>query len=212
MAVKFNDAALKEFEEIATHYPDRRATLLPALWLASREFGWVSEETMEYLAGLVGVPFARVYEVATFYTMYQRTKPGKFHLQVCQTLSCHLRGADEFWQCLRRELARDDAHGPAHIEREDDRGRVRMRVAVAALAHGHAMRIHARIERALGEERVGTLSGARARRLDVRLVVVIAAAHGRARCHDGIAAQAVAPSSNDGDRAKISPIVSGFCK
>jgi NADH-quinone oxidoreductase subunit E len=104
MAVQFSDASLKEFEEIATHYPDRRATLLPALWIAQREFGWISEETMEYVAGLVGVPYARVYEVVTFYTMYQRKKPGKYHLQVCQTLSCHLRGADEIKQYIEQKL------------------------------------------------------------------------------------------------------------
>lgn len=104
MSVKFSDAALKEFEEIATHYPDRRASLLPALWIASREFGFISQDTMEYLAELVGVPYPRVYEVVTFYTMYQRKQPGKYHLQVCHTLSCHLRGADELKKYVEEKL------------------------------------------------------------------------------------------------------------
>lgn len=104
MAVQFSDSALKEYEEIVSHYPDRKATLLPALWLAQKEFGWISDETMEYLADLVGVPPARVLEVVTFYTMYQRKKPGKYHLQVCQTLSCHLRGADELKEYIEKKL------------------------------------------------------------------------------------------------------------
>ncbi len=104
MAVKFSEAALKEFEEIATHYPDRRATLLPALWIAQREFGFIAQETMEYVAELVRVPFARVREVVNFYTMYQQKKPGKYHLQICQTLSCWLAGADELKAYVEKTL------------------------------------------------------------------------------------------------------------
>ncbi|GIX40454.1 MAG: hypothetical protein KatS3mg129_0187 [Leptospiraceae bacterium] len=77
MAVKFSEEVLQEYEEIASHYPVRRASLLPALWLAQREFGYISQEVMEYIAELVGVPYTRVYEVVEFYTMYQKKKPGK---------------------------------------------------------------------------------------------------------------------------------------
>jgi len=49
MAVQFSEEVLKEYEEIASHYPDRKASLLPALWLAQREFGYISQETMEYM-------------------------------------------------------------------------------------------------------------------------------------------------------------------
>jgi len=104
MAVKFSEEVLKEYEEIASHYPDRKATLLPALWLAQREFGYISEETMEYIAELVGVPYTRVYEVVEFYTMYQKKKPGKYHLQLCQTLSCYLVGAEEIRNYIEEKL------------------------------------------------------------------------------------------------------------
>jgi len=123
MAVKFSDTSLKEYEEVATHYPDRRASLLPAMWIATREFGVISEEVMLYLAELVGVPASRVYEVATFYTMYPRSKRGKYHLQVCHTLSCHLRGADELKQYVEETLglesgacSPDGLFSYAHVE------------------------------------------------------------------------------------------------
>ncbi|MCS7205415.1 MAG: NAD(P)H-dependent oxidoreductase subunit E [Leptospiraceae bacterium] len=104
MAVKFSEEALKEYEEITTHYPDRKATLLPALWIAQREFGYISKEVMEYVAELVGVPFVRVYEVVEFYTMYHKKKPGRYHLQLCQTLSCYLAGAEEIRKYIEEKL------------------------------------------------------------------------------------------------------------
>lgn len=104
MAIQFKESVLKEYEEIVTHYPDKKATLLPALWLAQREFGYISEEVMEYIASLVGVPYSRVYEVVEFYTMYQKKKPGKYHLQMCQTLSCYLRGAEEIRDYIEQKL------------------------------------------------------------------------------------------------------------
>lgn len=76
MAVTFKPEVVQEFEGIAARYPVRRAALLPALWLAQREFGWISEEAMVCVAKLVGVSPAQVMEVANFYSMYQKTKPG----------------------------------------------------------------------------------------------------------------------------------------
>ena len=66
MSVTFRPEALKEFEDIASHYPVRRAALLPALWLAQREFGWLSPSVLEATAALVGVSPAQVLEVAEF--------------------------------------------------------------------------------------------------------------------------------------------------
>ncbi len=104
MAVQFSEAALKEYEEIVTRYPDKKATLLPALWLAQREFGYVSDEVLEYIAQLVGMPAVKVYEVAEFYTMFHKKKPGKYHLQLCQTISCYLRGAEDLRSYIQETL------------------------------------------------------------------------------------------------------------
>ena len=104
MAVTFKPEVVKEFEDIAARYPVRRAALLPALWLAQREFGWISEDAMVCVAKLVGVSPAQVMEVANFYSMYQKTKPGKHHLQVCQTIACLLAGSEEIKKTVERVL------------------------------------------------------------------------------------------------------------
>ena len=104
MNVTFRPEALKEFEDIASHYPVRRAALLPALWLAQREFGWLSPSVLEATAALVGVSPAQVLEVAEFYTMYFKKKPGKYHLQVCRTFVCMMNGADQIRKVIEDKL------------------------------------------------------------------------------------------------------------
>jgi NADH-quinone oxidoreductase subunit E len=104
MAVTFKPEVVQEFEGIAARYPVRRAALLPALWLAQREFGWISEEAMVCVAKLVDVSPMQVMEVANFYSMYQKTKPGKHHLQVCQTIACLLAGSEEIKKTVERVL------------------------------------------------------------------------------------------------------------
>ena len=104
MAVEFKKQTLEEFEGIAARYPVRRAALLPALWLAQREFGWLSSDAMKAVAKLVGVSPVQVLEVAEFYTMYQKKKPGKYHLQVCQTIACLLAGSEEIKKTVERVL------------------------------------------------------------------------------------------------------------
>jgi NADH-quinone oxidoreductase E subunit len=104
MAVTFKPEVVKEFEAVAARYPVRRAALLPALWLAQREFGWISEDAMVCVAKLVGVSPMQVMEVAGFYTMYQKNKPGKYHLQVCQTIACLLAGSEEIKKTIESVL------------------------------------------------------------------------------------------------------------
>jgi NADH-quinone oxidoreductase E subunit len=104
MPVQFRQEVINEFETIAGRYPVRRAALLPALWLAQREFGWVSPEAMIQVAKLVGCSPAQVLEVAEFYTLYQKKKPGKYHLQVCQTIACLLAGSEEIKKTIERVL------------------------------------------------------------------------------------------------------------
>ncbi len=93
MKIAFSDDAMKEFQEIVARYPNKRAALLPALHLAQREFAWLPYETLEYVGGLLELPYSEVYDTASFYTMFKLKPTGKYHLQVCHTLSCALRGA-----------------------------------------------------------------------------------------------------------------------
>ncbi len=101
---RFSEAALAEYREILTRYPERRAALLPALWLAQREFGWLSLAAQEYVADLMEFPLSWVTSVVSFYTMFWTEPKGRHHLQVCVNLSCALRGADQLCALIERRL------------------------------------------------------------------------------------------------------------
>ncbi len=78
-------------------YPDARkaSAVIPLLWLAKKQEGWVSEPALRFIAGALEMPYIRVYEVATFYTMFHLSPVGKHHLQVCGTTPCMLRGSGD---------------------------------------------------------------------------------------------------------------------
>lgn len=80
------------------------AALLPVLWIAQEQFGWISEEVMHYVAGLLDLPYNHVLGVVTFYTMYNRQPVGKYHIQVCANVSCMLRGSDNLIEHLEHRL------------------------------------------------------------------------------------------------------------
>jgi NADH-quinone oxidoreductase E subunit len=111
---RFSAAALAEYQAILGRYPQRRAALMPTLWLAQREFGWLSEPVMGYVAELLELPLAWVTSVASFYTMYWKKPVGRFHLQVCRNLACALRGADAVRAAVEQQL------GIRHGERTAD--------------------------------------------------------------------------------------------
>jgi len=102
--IKFSEAALAEYRELITHYPTRQAALLPTLWIAQREFGWLSGDAQLYVAKLMELPPAHVRAVVTFYTMFYQQPVGKWHLEVCTNLSCRLRGADQIVETISDKL------------------------------------------------------------------------------------------------------------
>ncbi len=87
-APQFSEAVLAEYRAILGRYPEHRAALLPTLWLAQREFGWLSLPVLEYVARLMELPLAWVTATASFYTMYWKQPPGRWHLQVCPRPPC----------------------------------------------------------------------------------------------------------------------------
>jgi len=110
---RFSDAAMAEYRSILARYPTRRAALMPVLWLAQREFGWLSEPAQSYVADLMELPLAWVTSVSSFYTMYWKRRPARWHLQVCRNLACALRGADEIRVAIERKLGiRDGQQTP----------------------------------------------------------------------------------------------------
>src|ERR1700722_12950603 len=104
---RFSDAALDEYRQLLGRYPTRQAALLPTLWIAQREFGWVSAAAQDYVAHLMELPPAHVRAVFSFYTMFHRKPVGRYLLDVCTNLSCRLRGAEKIVDCIRRKLKID---------------------------------------------------------------------------------------------------------
>lgn len=93
-----------EFERLVKRYPIRESMILPALWLTQEQEGWVSAEAMAYIADRIGTYAAKVYEAATFYTMFNLAPKGKYHFCVCRTLSCWLREKQEIVDFLAKEI------------------------------------------------------------------------------------------------------------
>ena len=104
MALEFSAETYKEFEETIARYPKKEAAILPVLYLAQQEFGYLGPEAIEYVARLMGQSPARVHGVVSFYTML-KTKPiGRHHIQVCRTLPCALRGAEQLTGFIKKTL------------------------------------------------------------------------------------------------------------
>lgn len=104
MAPAFTTAVEREIDDIVSRYPERMAALIPVLYVAQREFGYLNREVLELVARRLDLPAAKVLNTATFYTMLQKRPLGRHHLQVCKTLSCYLRGSDHLLECLQRKL------------------------------------------------------------------------------------------------------------
>lgn len=95
--MEFSEEKLKKVSEIIARYPEGRqkSALLPVLHLAQEQFGWLSVEAMDYVAALLSLEPVEVYEVATFYSMYNLKPVGKYLFEVCQTGPCMINGSDD---------------------------------------------------------------------------------------------------------------------
>lgn len=103
----FNDIQRKEFDRLVARYPEgkQKSALLPVLHLAQDAFGgWLSPETMDYVASLLQLKPIEVYEVATFYSMYNLKPVGRYMFEVCQTGPCMLRGSDDIIAYIGNKL------------------------------------------------------------------------------------------------------------
>jgi NADH-quinone oxidoreductase subunit E len=105
--IKFSDDKLKKAEEIIARYPEGRqkSALIPLLHIAQDEFGgWLSPEAMDYVASLLKLEPIEVYEVATFYSMYNMKPVGRYQFEVCQTGPCMLNGSDQIIDYIKKKL------------------------------------------------------------------------------------------------------------
>lgn len=105
--MKFSEEKLTKVNEIIARYPQgkQKSALLPVLHIAQEENnGWLSVEVMDYVAGLLQIKPIEVYEVATFYSMYNLKPVGKYLFEVCQTGPCMLNGSDSIINYIKEKL------------------------------------------------------------------------------------------------------------
>jgi NADH-quinone oxidoreductase subunit E len=104
--VRFPEETLKKVQEIIGRYPEGRqkSAILPILHLAQNEWNWLSAPVMDYVASLLSIQPIEVYEVATFYTMFNLEPVGKYVLEVCRTGPCCLRGAEELIEYIQNKF------------------------------------------------------------------------------------------------------------
>src|SRR6476620_9972205 len=105
--IQFSEKKLSLVNEMLQRYPagKQKSALLPVLHIAQEEFGgWLSVEAMDYVASLLDIQPIEVYEVATFYSMYNLKPVGKFVFEVCQTGPCMLNGSDQIIDYIKQKL------------------------------------------------------------------------------------------------------------
>lgn len=105
--ISFSEAALLEIEKIKKRYPPgkQKSALIPVLHIAQAENdGWLSPEVMDYVASLLGILPIEVYEVASFYSMFNLKPVGKCVIEVCRTSSCWLMGAEDIIRYIEKKL------------------------------------------------------------------------------------------------------------
>ena len=91
----FNETVLKEIEDIKTRYPESKSALLPVLYVAQRELGWLSQEAISCVAGALNLPEAIVRGTGSFYSMFKHKPMGRHLVQLCTNVSCMVTGSDE---------------------------------------------------------------------------------------------------------------------
>ena len=105
--VKFSENKLQEVQTIINRYPEgkQKSALIPLLHMAQEEFGgWLSPESMDYVASILGIEPIEAYEVATFYSMYNLQPVGKHLFEVCHTGPCMLNGSDKIINYIKKKL------------------------------------------------------------------------------------------------------------
>lgn len=106
--IQFSEEAMATVNKIISRYPEgkQKSALLPVLHVAQAEFdGWLAPETMDYVASILKIKPIEVYEVASFYSMFNLKPVGKCLLEVCRTSSCWARGADDVVKYIEKKLS-----------------------------------------------------------------------------------------------------------
>ena len=105
---KFNDKSMEAANKIVSNYPDgkQQSAVMALLYIAQRQNGnWIPLQAMKYIAKFLDMPYIKVYEVATFYSMYNLSPVGKYFFQVCTTTPCMLRGAYDLVKVCKNKIS-----------------------------------------------------------------------------------------------------------
>ena len=107
---KFNSKNLEIAEKIVKNYPEgkQQSAVMALLYIAQRQNdNWIPLVAMKYIAKFLKMAYIKVYEVATFYTMYNLSPVGKYHIQVCTTTPCMIRGANEIVEICKKNISKN---------------------------------------------------------------------------------------------------------
>lgn len=104
MSLEFSADARKKIDALCERYPTKQPVVMAALHLAQKEHGHLSDDALKLVARTLDLPYAHVYGVATFYTMYKREPAGKTTIRMCTNISCMLRGGYEVLAAFEQKL------------------------------------------------------------------------------------------------------------
>jgi NADH-quinone oxidoreductase E subunit len=99
-----SERARQRMRDLAARYPVARSAVMPALYIAQQEEGYITQEALQAVAEAIGMTVDDVESIATFYTMYYQQPPGKKVIKVCTSISCYLRNCDELVNHLEQRL------------------------------------------------------------------------------------------------------------
>lgn len=100
----FTPERLERFHGIVRRYEVKASALLPTLYLAQEQFGFLSPAVQDYVAALLEIPKRQVYEAVSFYTMFRRKDMGRFCLQVCNNITCSMMGSEGLIRVIKDDL------------------------------------------------------------------------------------------------------------
>jgi len=149
MSFVFSNDNLEKIEQLKKRYPSPKALSLPCLWMAQYQEGMISMEAIEVIAEMTDIPPMEIYRVATFYTMFNLEPVGKYHIQVCKTLSCALCGKEEILTHLQKRLGIDTGGST-----DDGRYTLSQVECLGSCGSGPVMQINDRYYENLTNERV----------------------------------------------------------
>jgi NADH-quinone oxidoreductase E subunit len=102
--VQFSESSMKRFKETVAKYEVPKSALLPTLWIAQEEFGYLTPPVLDYVAQLLEIPANHVYDTVSFYFMFKKKDWGKHCIQVCNNITCSMMGSEEIIHTVETEL------------------------------------------------------------------------------------------------------------